>query len=172
MTCDRLIVFSGHSVSSTNKIDRHDKTEILLKVMLSILTLTITINIESTIVGFLHCSMYMCLIVFVVHVYTCTYKLKWKLDLKKTYILSYMSYIISVVSKQTEAGEEQLLNTKQKIHILSDETAHALKQNVYRNYSQFIETAKEISSKFFLACHHTCNRLYVWSTYHKDAAYK
>ena len=49
------------------------------------------------------------------------------------------------VSKQTEAGEEQLLNTKQKIHILSDETAHALKQNVYRNYSQFIETAKEIS---------------------------
>ena len=74
-------------------------------------------------------------------------------------ILSYLSteniyllklvfqHLISVVSKQTEAGEEQLLNTKQKIHILSDETAHALKQNVYRNYSQFIETAKEISSK-------------------------
>ncbi|XP_071145463.1 exocyst complex component 8-like [Mytilus edulis] len=49
------------------------------------------------------------------------------------------------VSKQTENGEDQLLVMKQKIQILSDETAHALKHNVYKNYSQFIETAKEIS---------------------------
>ncbi|CAC5395709.1 EXOC8 [Mytilus coruscus] len=49
------------------------------------------------------------------------------------------------VSKQTEGGEDQLLDMKQKIQILSDETAHALKHNVYKNYSQFIETAKEIS---------------------------
>ncbi|XP_076087158.1 exocyst complex component 8-like [Mytilus galloprovincialis] len=49
------------------------------------------------------------------------------------------------VSKQAENGEDQLLDMKQKIQILSDETAHALKHNVYKNYSQFIETAKEIS---------------------------
>ncbi|XP_063410901.1 exocyst complex component 8-like isoform X1 [Mytilus trossulus] len=49
------------------------------------------------------------------------------------------------VSKQAENGEDQLLVMKQKIQILSDETAHALKHNVYKNYSQFIETAKEIS---------------------------
>lgn len=35
---------------------------------------------------------------------------------------------------------------KQKVQILADETAHSLKKNVYKNYSQFIETAKEISS--------------------------
>lgn len=34
---------------------------------------------------------------------------------------------------------------KQKVQILADETAHSLKKNVYKNYSQFIETAKEIS---------------------------
>ncbi|VDI63144.1 exocyst complex component 8, partial [Mytilus galloprovincialis] len=50
-----------------------------------------------------------------------------------------------LVSKQAENGEDQLLDMKQKIQILSDETAHALKHNVYKNYSQFIETAKEIS---------------------------
>ena len=32
---DRLVIFSGNSVSSTNKIDRHDTTEIVLKVALS-----------------------------------------------------------------------------------------------------------------------------------------
>ena len=34
VTCDRSLVFSGYSVSSTNKIDRHDMAEILLKVAL------------------------------------------------------------------------------------------------------------------------------------------
>jgi hypothetical protein len=33
------MVFSGYSVSSTNKTDRHDITEILLKVALNIITL-------------------------------------------------------------------------------------------------------------------------------------
>jgi hypothetical protein len=32
VTCDRSVVFSGYFVSSTNKIDRHDITAILLKV--------------------------------------------------------------------------------------------------------------------------------------------
>jgi hypothetical protein len=32
VTCDRSVVFSGTSVSFTNKTDHHDRTEILLKV--------------------------------------------------------------------------------------------------------------------------------------------
>ena len=36
-----IVVFSGYSVSSTNKTDRHSITEILLKVALSTITLTI-----------------------------------------------------------------------------------------------------------------------------------
>ena len=43
-----------------------------------------------------------------------------------------------------------LLETKQNVQILADETAQALKKNVYKNYSQFIETAKEISGKIFI----------------------
>jgi len=35
LTCDRSVVFSGYSISSTNKTDRHDITEILLKVVLN-----------------------------------------------------------------------------------------------------------------------------------------
>ncbi|XP_052286222.1 exocyst complex component 8-like isoform X2 [Dreissena polymorpha] len=38
-----------------------------------------------------------------------------------------------------------LLEMKQKVQILSDKTAQELKKNVYKNYSQFIETAREIS---------------------------
>ncbi|XP_041378442.1 exocyst complex component 8-like [Gigantopelta aegis] len=34
---------------------------------------------------------------------------------------------------------------KQTFHILSDKTAQSLKKNVYKNYSQFIETAREIA---------------------------
>ncbi|XP_033764369.1 exocyst complex component 8-like [Pecten maximus] len=51
------------------------------------------------------------------------------------------------VSKLAEGpgGESDLLVMKQKVQILSDETAHSLKKNVYKNYFQFIETAKEIS---------------------------
>ena len=40
MNCDRLVVESGSSVSSTNNTDRHDITEILLKVALSTIKLT------------------------------------------------------------------------------------------------------------------------------------
>ena len=35
MTCDRSVVFSGYSVSSTNKSDRHNITEILFEVALN-----------------------------------------------------------------------------------------------------------------------------------------
>lgn len=42
-------------------------------------------------------------------------------------------------------GGEELQHQKEKIHNLAEETASALKKNVYENYMQFIETATEIS---------------------------
>ncbi|XP_022831602.1 exocyst complex component 8 [Spodoptera litura] len=42
-------------------------------------------------------------------------------------------------------GGEELQQQKDKIQSLADETANALKKNVYENYMQFIETATEIS---------------------------
>ena len=56
-------------------------------------------------------------------------------------------FVISVdVSKLSEQGEDTLLDTKQKVHVLSEKTAQELKKNVYKNYTQFIETAREISN--------------------------
>ena len=40
MTCDRSVASRGPPVSSTNKTDRHDKTEILLKVALNTINQT------------------------------------------------------------------------------------------------------------------------------------
>ncbi|XP_052751906.1 exocyst complex component 8 [Galleria mellonella] len=42
-------------------------------------------------------------------------------------------------------GGEELHQQKEKIQTLAEETASALKKNVYENYMQFIETATEIS---------------------------
>lgn len=42
-------------------------------------------------------------------------------------------------------GGEELQQQKEKIQNLAEETASALKKNVYENYMQFIETATEIS---------------------------
>ncbi|XP_041971932.1 exocyst complex component 8 [Aricia agestis] len=42
-------------------------------------------------------------------------------------------------------GGEELQQQKEKISALAEETANALKKNVYENYMQFIETASEIS---------------------------
>lgn len=42
-------------------------------------------------------------------------------------------------------GGEELQQQKEKIQTLAEETASALKKNVYENYMQFIETASEIS---------------------------
>ena len=53
----------------------------------------------------------------------------------------------SVVNKLSHGGEQDLTEMRQKVHILAEDTAIALKKNVYKNYSQFIETAREISSK-------------------------
>ena len=42
-------------------------------------------------------------------------------------------------------GGEEILAQRKMIQDLSDDTNTLLKHNVYKNYSQFIETAKEIS---------------------------
>jgi hypothetical protein len=44
VTCDRLVVSSGSSVSSSNKTDHNDITEILLKVALSTIKQTVFTN--------------------------------------------------------------------------------------------------------------------------------
>ncbi|XP_072035094.1 LOW QUALITY PROTEIN: exocyst complex component 8-like [Amphiura filiformis] len=51
------------------------------------------------------------------------------------------------VSDISSGGDvyQDLLEHRQRVQKLSDETSIALKKNVYRNYAQFIETAKEIS---------------------------
>ena len=44
VTCVRLLVFSGTRISSTNKIDRHNIAEILLKVALN--TIVLILNVQ------------------------------------------------------------------------------------------------------------------------------
>ena len=48
MTCDRLVVSPGPPVSSTNKTDRHDTTEILLKVALITIKQTNIMSFRGT----------------------------------------------------------------------------------------------------------------------------
>jgi hypothetical protein len=43
MTFDRSVVFCGYSVSSTNKTDHHDIAEILLKMALNTIAITLTL---------------------------------------------------------------------------------------------------------------------------------
>lgn len=54
------------------------------------------------------------------------------------------------VSTLTVEGDDGLLEGRQKLQALGDETKRALKKNVYENYLKFIDAAKEISSKFSL----------------------
>ena len=53
VTCDRSVVFRGTPVSSTNKTDLHDITEILLKVALNSITLTQT-RITSVVISYIY----------------------------------------------------------------------------------------------------------------------
>ena len=50
------------------------------------------------------------------------------------------------MNKQAKGGEDAIMDVRRQIHTLQEDTAIALKKNVYKNYSQFIETSKEISS--------------------------
>lgn len=48
-------------------------------------------------------------------------------------------------------GGADLQQRKKEIQVYSDQTSATLKKSVYANYMQFIETAKEISRKYFLS---------------------
>lgn len=48
-------------------------------------------------------------------------------------------------------GGADLQLRKKEIQVYSDQTSATLKKSVYANYMQFIETAKEISRKYFLS---------------------
>lgn len=56
-------------------------------------------------------------------------------------------------------GGHDLHQQRQKIQALSEETNQYLKKNVFRNYMQFIETAKEISCKLVSLSFKTSLRL-------------
>ena len=63
--------------------------------------------------------------------------------------LSYESFDPVLYVKSVSAridGDQELEEEKLKITKLSDETAQILKKQVYNNYLQFIDTAKEISN--------------------------
>lgn len=51
---------------------------------------------------------------------------------------------VKLLSQQSD-GDRDLQEHRQRIQTLSEETAQNLKRNVYQNYKQFIETAREIS---------------------------
>ncbi|XP_077202503.1 exocyst complex component 8 [Paroedura picta] len=51
---------------------------------------------------------------------------------------------VKILSQQSD-GDRDLQEHRQRIHALNEETAQSLKRNVYQNYRQFIETAREIS---------------------------
>lgn len=51
---------------------------------------------------------------------------------------------------QVCVGGLELQAHRAKILALSEETSQNLKKNVYKNYMQFIETAREISRKYLI----------------------
>ncbi|XP_028903535.1 exocyst complex component 8 [Ornithorhynchus anatinus] len=51
---------------------------------------------------------------------------------------------VKQLSQQSD-GDRDLQEHRQRIQALAEETAQSLKRNVYQNYRQFIETAREIS---------------------------
>ncbi|KAJ8870869.1 hypothetical protein PR048_027170 [Dryococelus australis] len=63
-------------------------------------------------------------------------------------VVVYCQHWCCVVVKELSqrcVGGQELQQQRMKIQSLADETNSALKKNVYQNYMQFIETAKEIS---------------------------
>ena len=54
---------------------------------------------------------------------------------------------------QRSVGDHELGQQRQRIQHLAEETNAQLKRNVYMNYMQFIDTAKEISCKSCQSCY-------------------
>lgn len=61
------------------------------------------------------------------------------------------SLFITVVKELAQdcVGGAELQNCRATVQALVDEVSSSLKKHVYQNYMQFIDTSKEISSKFF-----------------------
>ncbi|KAG8447308.1 hypothetical protein GDO86_014683 [Hymenochirus boettgeri] len=55
-----------------------------------------------------------------------------------------VEHYVQTLSQQSD-GDRDLQEHRQRIQSLADETAQNLKRNVYQNYRQFIQTAREIS---------------------------
>lgn len=60
-------------------------------------------------------------------------------------------------------GGVELQQQRCKIQNIADETSNLLKKNVYRNYTLFIETAKEISRKLMVDKSIVFSRKFYWS---------
>ena len=69
--------------------------------------------------------------------------------------------VVPVVNKLSLGGEDDLNDMQKKVQQLAEETAVALKKNVYKNYSQFIETAREISNILLIGSEHKHERYLV-----------
>lgn len=52
----------------------------------------------------------------------------------------------SLLAASKSIGSTDLQSMKRRMHLISSEAKTELKQNVYRNHTKFIETAKEVSS--------------------------
>lgn len=64
------------------------------------------------------------------------------------FFIIFFYVVVKELAQQCVGGIE-LQHQRQKIQSLADETNVLLKKNVYQNYMQFIETAKEISRILF-----------------------
>lgn len=78
---------------------------------------------------------------------------------RSTHILSKCIYKPSLLCLDVKGlvSESDIKRTlveyRNKIQTLSDETSVSMKKNVYRNYKQFIDTSKEISCIFSIHCY-------------------
>ncbi|CAF4218182.1 unnamed protein product [Adineta steineri] len=54
------------------------------------------------------------------------------------------SFIGSIASQSI--GSTDLVNMKRRMYLIASEAKMDLKQNIYRNHTKFIETAKQVSS--------------------------
>ena len=91
VTCDRSMVFSaGPPVFSTNKTDRHDLTEILLKVATNTTPTPLFINLHILCNIFMH-SLFIAYIIFV---YPC-----FRFDCFNKRIMAAISFVIFTCDK-------------------------------------------------------------------------
>jgi hypothetical protein len=59
---------------------------------------------------------------------------------------NFRYFIVFCFLASKSIGSTDLMNMKRRMHLISSEAKNELKQNVYRNHTKFIETAKEVSS--------------------------